>query len=274
MKKTLCKLLAALLLLTCLSVPALADSSFNLMMIDADGGAIMYDTYDLDAAIPFAYIPEGSIAIRIATIDWGYCIAFGNYVGYIYRADAYPVDSDDYEFMLPEGEDFSLLEEEEDYDEWPEQTELPEFPYEPMYENAANTSIGTRSGPRGHYTEHGTFGMNREYGILYQTLSGGVQWCCIEFEYSNMMYRVYTSMRRFNVDGYIPDDPENYEMVHIGEGQTPRLGPGYEYASSGFYVPGYAEVKGYYQQDGWMMFDYVLDNGDTLRGWAEPGTWY
>ena len=68
MKKTLGLISSVLLILTGLSAPAFARSD-DLLMIDVNGGAIMYDSYDLEKAQPFALIPEGSVALRIATID-------------------------------------------------------------------------------------------------------------------------------------------------------------------------------------------------------------
>ena len=268
MKKALFILLAAMLAVFCLSAPAMARAE-NLVMVDNEDGAVMYSHYDLDKAVPIALIPEDSVCLRIATIDWGYCVAFGNYVGYIDEDDARTVDPRYYYFELPVGSDYSVA----DDDEYHKVTDLPDFPYEPI-DCAGNQKISTRSGPSGDYTEHGSIQVGHEVQILYQTSNGGNQWCCIEFERDYKMYRVYTTMYRVNVDSYVPDDSEDYEWVHISKGHTPRLGPSIEYAACEYYVPAYTKVKGYYQQDGWLMYDYELDNGDIQRGWTKPGTWY
>lgn len=271
MKRTLCALLAALIMVLGLSVPALADS-FDLMMIDAEGGAIMYDTYDLDLAIPYALIPEGSVAIRIATIDWGYCVAFGNYVGYIFRADAYPVDSDDYEYELPTGENY-LLNQDGDFEKDP--VYVPEFPYDPI-DCAPNQQVATRSGPRNRYTSHVSINVGHDdVQVYYQTLQGGVVWSYIEFEKENKMYRLFTPLYRINVDGFLPDDPEtDYVWATIADNHTPRLGPGLEYAAAKHVVPSFAKVKAFYQQDGWLWYEYEVEEGKWQRAWAAPGDWY
>ncbi|MBQ2955972.1 MAG: hypothetical protein IJE08_05875 [Clostridia bacterium] len=265
MKKLLSALLVLMLAMAAMAVPAMADAD-DLLKIDVSGGAYLYDSYDLDEARPIALIPKNSICLHIATVDWGYCVAFGNYVGYIDEDDAHSVDSRYYYFKLPTGEDYSI--------QWSDDVSyVPEFPYYPI-DCAGNQKISTRSGPSGDYTEHGSIQVGHPVEILYQTSNGGNQWCCIEFERDYKMYRVYTTMYRVNVDAYVPDDSEDYVWVHIQNGHTPRLGPGYQYASCGNYVPAYTEVKGYYQQDGWLMYDFTLPNGDIQRGWAEPGDWY
>lgn len=267
MKKLLSTLLVVVLILMSMTVPAMANDD-DLVKIDAKGGAIMYDSYDLSQARPYAKIPKGSICLLIATVDWGYCVAFGNYVGYVFEEDGHTVDSRYYEYKLPTGIDYSIQ-----WDEGDATSRVPEFPYEPI-DCAGNQRISTRSGPSGDYTEHGSIQVGHDVQILYQTENGGNEWCCIEFERDYKMYRVYTTMYRVNVDAYVPDDSEDYTWVHIANGHTPRLGPGYEYANAEYYVPAYTEVKGYYQQDGWLMYDFVRDDGEIQRGWAKPGDWY
>ena len=268
MKKTLCILLALLLTLLCLPAPAMARAD-DLLMVDAENGAILYDSYDLDEAVPYAVIPEGSVALRIATIDWGYCVAFGNYVGYIFESDAYPIDSDYYDFELPTGENYAL---DGDID-YIEPTDVPEFPYDEM-NCAGNQKIATRSGPNNRFTSHGSIQVGHEVHVFYQTKNEGVEWAYIEFERDHKLYRVFTPLYRINVDGYLPDDGEDYVWATISAGHTPRLGPGDEYASAEHYVPAYTRVKAYYQQDGWLLYDYQVKDDLWQRGWAEPGDWY
>ena len=158
MKKTLCALLALLIAVIGLSIPAMARDT-DLLMVDAENGAVMYSSYDLEEAIPYAIIPEGSIALRIATIDWGYCVAFGNYVGYIFESDAYPVDPDYYYFELPTGEDYAVNGSFEPVD-------VPEFPYDEM-DCAGNQKIATRSGPNNKFTSHGSIQVGHEVRVFY-----------------------------------------------------------------------------------------------------------
>ena len=246
MKKTLSLLLSVLLILTGLSAPAFARAD-DLLKIDVAGGAILYDSYDLEDAQPFALIPDDSIVLRIATIDWGYCVAFGNYVGYIFEEDAYAVDSSYYYFDLPTGEDYSLYRDDDwDDDDWDATSYVPEFPYE-LIDAAGNQKISTRSGPSNDYTSHGSIQVGHEVYALYQTELDGVVWCYIEFERENKMYRVFTPLYRVNIDALLPDDSEDYFWVHIANGHTPRVAPDYEYAYAEYYVPAYTEVTAYYQ---------------------------
>lgn len=265
MKKIFSALVVVLLATLCLSGTAFA-ASYGLVKITDPSGAIMYDTFDEDVALPIAVIPEGEIAIRLVTIDWGYLVTFGNYAGYISSDDCIRVSSEVYEYEMPEGVDYS-------YETFvgDDITDVPEFPYtsQPCY---GIDKIATRSGPRGNYTYHGQYPMDTDMEIFYQTLRGGVYWCYIEFEANNSLYRLYTSMRRVEVDNLVPDDPEEYVWVHITEEHKPRLGPGTKYANAAKSVPP-AKVKGFFQENGWLMFEYTLSNGDIQRAWAPPGYW-
>ena len=265
MKKTFVALVVVLLAVLCLSGTAFA-ATHSLVKITDPSGAIMYDTYDEDVALPIAVIPEGSIAIRLATTDWGYLVTFGNYAGYIYEEDCKRVSAEYYEYEMPEGIDYSY-----ETFENSDITDVPEFPYtaQPCY---GLESIATRSGPRGAYTYHGSFSKDTDMEIYYQTLSGGVYWCYLEFEANNSLYRLYTSMRRVEVDDPVPDDPEEYVWVRITKEHKPRLGPGTEYANAAKSVPA-AKVKGFFQENGWLMFEYTLSSGEVQRAWAPPGYW-
>lgn len=269
MRKLLCALIALTLSLSLLSVPAMADQE-DLVRIDSEGGAIMYDHYDLEKAIPYALIPDGAIALRIATIDWGYCIAYGNYVGYVFEDDARYADPDHYFFELPTGENYSL-----NWNNTASQniTYVPEFPYEAR-RCAGNQKISTRSGPDNSYSGHGSIQMGHEVRVFYQTKNQGVEWAYIEFERDNKMYRVFTPLYRINVDGILPDETEDFVTATIANTHTPRLGPGKQYAAAKYSVPAFTQVKAYYQENGWLLYDYKADDGTMQRAWAEPGDWY
>ena len=266
MKKMLCVLLAVLTLVLGLSLTATAHEP-ELLMIDVEDGAIMYSSYDFEEAIPYAIIPDGSVALCIDAVSWGYCVAFGNYVGYIFEEDAYPVDPDYYEFELPTGENYAIG----DAVLGPV-TDVPEFPYDEL-ECAGNQKIHTRSGPNNRYTSHKSIEVGHEVKVFYQTKNNGVEWAYIEFERDHKLFRVYTPLYRINVDDYLPDDGDDYVWATITRGHTPRLGPGSEYASAEHYVPALTKVRAYYQEDGWLMYDYQVNDERWQRGWAKPGDW-
>lgn len=276
MKRMLAGLLVCLLL--CSALPAFAGTQ-EMLLITELNYAPLYDSYDLSQREIIAYIPEGEVALCLAAVDWGYCVAFGNYVGYIDEDAALFVDSDLYDWNLPTGRDY-LYEPPCGPDDSPvynggnesaDTSYVPEFPYAPIY-TETNQKLATRSGPNTKYTEPGSFN-EAVVGVYYQTPGNGVQWACVEFEEDGLLYRVYTGMKRIDPDRNIPHDAEDYLWCVLLEEHEPRLGPGWEYAPSGVTVPAGTLVRAYYQQYGWLMFEYDLPDGDVLRAWAPAGSW-
>lgn len=277
MKKLFCMLLCLALLA---GVPACAAAD-DLILITEETYAPLYASYDYGDNRVIAHIPEGSVALHIATIDWGYCVAFGNHVGYIPEESGIFVDDDYYYFSLPDGSDYCG----EAIDppcgpeggyvsggDWNVNPLVPEFPYYPIYAEA-NQKLATRSGPNTKYTEPGGFRKDI-VDVYYQTSGNGVQWGCIEFEEDGLMYRLYTGMKRIDTYVDVPQDEESYVWAYISGTHIPHHGPGYHYASTGVTVPAETPVRAYYQQYGWLMFEYDLPDGDVLRAWAPAGTWY
>lgn len=275
-KKLLCLILCLAFLA---AVPACAGG-FGLILITDINYTPLYDTHDLSSRKIIAYIPEGEVALHIATIDWGYCVAFGNYAGYIDENSGVFVDNAYYDWTLPYGRDY-LNEEpcgEPDWgqSDWADSSQtyydyVPEFPYYPIYAES-NQRLATRSGPNTKYTEPGGFSED-VVDVYYQTSGNGVQWGCVEFEEDGLLYRLYTGMKRIDTYVDVPEDPEYYTWSMINQSHIPHHGPGYHYASTGTTIPADTEVRAYYQQYGWLMFEYDLPNGEVLRAWAPPGTW-
>jgi len=275
MKHTLCfKRLAFFLILLmslapCFGPAASASSSADaFILITNPDGAILYSSYDPSNTTPIARIPFGSAALRIMTIDWGYCVTFGNYAGYIVEADGLPISSASALYEVPFGTDYSYRETSRPSSST---SSVPEFPYSPSACTALE-DIATRSGPNTAYTWQGNFPDDLNYTVLYQAEGNDIYWGYVEFRQDGVKYRLYTGMWRLNCRKSVPADPEDYVMARITRAHTPYLGPGYDYAVCDFSVDA-GSVKACYQENGWLMFEYTLDDGVIQRGWAPAGYW-
>lgn len=150
----------------------------------------------------------------------------------------------------------------------------PEFPYFPL-DCQPNQKIATRSGPSTKYTECGTYSSQTEVMVFYQAEGSGVPWGYIEFYYKSKLYRAYTGMKRLNVNRVVPADDETvYNYVTLAQDFKPYFGPGYEYATLSKTVKKGTSVPAFFTDNGWVMFDYTLSNGQIQRGWAPPNYWY
>ncbi len=227
-KRLLCIATALMLLVLCsLSASAASD---DLILITNPNGAILYDSYDLQNTRPIALIPRGSAALHIASLDWGYCVVFGNYAGYIFEDEGIPVSSGYFEFALPSGENYSYSEEDSwQNDEW-SRTYVPEFPYAPIGCEPLEDQISTRSGPNTNYTWEGNHSPRLLYRALYRTEGNGIDWVCVEFSKYDVKYRLYTGMWRLEAVQSVPYDEEEYVWARITQEHTPNYGPGYDYA--------------------------------------------
>ena len=275
MNKRILRMAAALMVcLMCLPMMHGAAASDDLVLITEPGGAILYDSYDLKTARPIALIPYGSPALYLAAIDWGYCVVFGNYAGYIYEDEGVPISSGFYEFEMPCGEDYSI----EGIPPWEEegttvpQEYVPEFPYGLIGCEPLEDQIATRSGPNRSYTWEGNHSPRLMYRALYRTAGNGIDWVCVEFTKDDMKYRLYTGMWRLEAVSSVPYDGEEAVWACITRTHTPHYGPGYEYAECGESM-GPCDVKAFYQENGWLMYEYTTQNGEIRRCWAPPGCW-
>jgi len=274
MKRILSLVLVVMLSVLCLSGSALAASD-DCVLITSKNGAVLYNTHDRDKAQPIAKIPFGSAALYIATVDWGYCVTFGNYAGYIHEDDGVIISSDYVQYLLPTGKDYSYSSGGNSSSSSDSSTDLsyvPEFPFEPIDCELVEEDVSTRSGPNSAYTWQGHFSPYKDYTVLYQTKREGVVWGYVEFEEEGFMYRLYTAMWRITADETVPYSPDDTVTARITKSHTPLLGPGYEYAYCNNRVSA-GKVKALYQQDGWLMFECTLSNGTPQRGWAPPGYW-
>jgi len=130
-----------------------------------------------------------------------------------------------------------------------------------------NQKLATRSGPGTKYTEPGAFPASTDISVYYQTNGNGVMWGLVEFENKGLWYRVYTGMKRID-DAYdVPRYEEVFRLRTMIGNTLPLYGPGKEYAKLKDEIPADAEVKVYFQQNGYAMVDYE-GYKQVIRGWV------
>ena len=135
--------------------------------------------------------------------------------------------------------------------------------------------LSTRSGPGTEFDEPGTF-FSGDW--QYQTVQvmgkhhdGNIWWVQIDFTYGNKSYRVWTGLKRVNVDiRYIP------EINSIGHGTVSatetRRGPGYYYAA-GPRITHWQDVIAYGWENGFVEVEYRdYDQNRTYRVWVPEST--
>jgi len=128
--------------------------------------------------------------------------------------------------------------------------------------------IGTRTGPGNGYAPMNTYPSDLKYTGFYQTKGGSVNWAYVEFTYRGSKYRLYTGVQRFSNSGSLTYVTEEYTYVTVNSSANLRYGPGYDYAESNFEkVSAGTSVKAFYEENGWVMIDFTLRNGNILRGW-------
>ncbi|MBR4235578.1 MAG: hypothetical protein IKR85_05900 [Clostridia bacterium] len=269
------------LLLVLMLLPAFASAAPSVLpgdLLCVLTARPLYDSYDYYTRRIIAYVPDGGVVMYIAGISWGYCVAYGNYAGYITSDNLYKVGSyTGINFELPDGSDYSGYYYDDYYDPGSDyvptdgKTYVPEFPYSQRYCKAI-MDFSTRTGPGTRFTEAGGFSMNLTYRVYYQATSS-VPWGYYEFTSGGKRYRLYTGMKRISDYGYVPYDSDTYVWAQITSGHTPSYGPGTDYAKAKYYVPGGITVQAYYQENGWLMFDYETETGLVQRAWAPPSAW-
>jgi len=209
-----------------------------------------------------AWIPAYEYVTYVGEIPEGCVVTTGVTTGYMFAHHLEKTDYYDYGYADHEDMD-------EDADE-----AACGFPYAPIL-CTANQRIATRSGPGTKYTEPGSFfKKGAELTVFYQADGSGVPWGYIEFTYRNKLYRAYTGMKRLDVNRTVPYSEEFIvDYVTLTQSFKPYYGPGYEYATLSKAVSKGAQVPVFHAQNGWVMFDYTLANGQLQRGWAPSDCW-
>ena len=67
-------------------------------------------------------------------------------------------------------------------------------------------------------------------------------------------------------------DSEEYVWAQITRTHTPSYGPGAEYAKAKYEVSAGTQVKAFYRQNGYLLFE-IETAGGMQRAWATPESW-
>jgi len=264
--KQLCALLAALMLLLPF-FPAQAEFGTLFMVVNCANAPLYSTPYDYNRSV-LKYVGAGEIVYCVEALAEQYCVAHGNSLGYIDAQYLAAVNDDYYAFILPgsvmQGSGNQYI----DY------RGTPYFTYSPFAAKATQ-KLATRSGPGTQYTDTLTYPQSTQIDAYDVVNASDAAWVCIEFTYRSEKYMLYTGQKRVNVGGVLStvQEEETFTAV-ITQELTPHYGPGYAYALSKNAVPAGSQVQGIYQSvDGWLMFDYRLENGKIQRAWAPPAYW-
>ena len=249
-------------------VPAQAAYGTLYMVVDCVS-APMYAGYSDHSAI-LRYVNAGEIVYCFATLDDCLCVIYGNHVGYIDEQYLMGVDDAQYNYFLPNGEDYAAT----GGNQYVEYRGTPYFSFRAV-SAAANQKLSTRSGPGTDYTDTLTYPQSTAITAYYTTKGSGTSWTCIGFTYRDEKYLLYTGSKRVDAYGALTGVENEEEFsAYITQDLTPYYGPGYDYAYAKHSVPAGSAVTGVYQADGgWLMFDYQVPGGKIQRAWAPQDAW-
>lgn len=276
MKKLLALVLALLTACTCV-VPALAETleTGDEMVVGNCYSAPLYSSYERGGGQVLTYVSAGEVVLYIAQMDLYTCVAYGNYLGYMDESylSKLPRYSSKY-FCFPGQSTSSTWGNSSSSWDSSYTSGGNEFTYSAR-SAVPNQRISTRSGPGLNYVNVSTYPQSIEPVAYYQTFEKySVYWAYIEFSYKNSLYRLYTPTKRLTLYGDLPTYKESSFSATILTDLSVYYGPGYNYARSEYEaVSGGTTVKGFFTENGWLLFDYTLSNGTLHRGWAPPEFW-
>ena len=133
--------------------------------------------------------------------------------------------------------------------------------------------LSTRSGPGTEFDEPGTFFSNnwerQTVTVMGKHWDGNIWWVLVDFVNGNNAYRVWTGLKRVNVD--LDEVPE---IRSIGQGTVnpteTRRGPGRSYAQ-GPQINHWQDVVAYGWENGYVEVEY-WDNNIVYRVWVPEST--
>ena len=131
--------------------------------------------------------------------------------------------------------------------------------------------LSTRSGPSTRYDEPGTFFQSNwqenMVKVLGKAWDGNIWWVLVDFNYGNASYRVWTGLKRVNVN--IDTVPEIYSSGQgtIDATET-RRGPGGNYAK-GPTITSWQDVVAFGRENGYIEVEcYNCDEDRIYRFWV------
>ena len=270
MKNRGCRRLYALMCALLLLLPTLtaqADFGTLYMVVNCDYTPMYSTPYTYNRSV-LCYVGAGEIVYNLEALDGQYCAAYGNSLGYIEAPYLAAVNDDYYFFTLPGSVITGSGNQYVDY------RGTPYFMYAAS-EAKAVQKLSTRSGPGLNYTDTLTYPQNTQISAYYVVNGSDASWVCIEFTYRAEKYLLYTGLKRIETPDALPAvQGEETFGATVLQDITPYYGPGYAYALAKNAVPAGSLVQGVYQSaDGWLMFDYALENGKVQRAWVPPQYW-
>lgn len=145
--------------------------------------------------------------------------------------------------------------------------------------------IATRSGPGTDYDELGSY---HQAGYTLTVLSrafddrNGIWWLQVELNYGGELRRVYTGLKRVDIDINTVQDEYPLYYARVNSSNIPYYGPGTIYTAHKNAIPAGTEGYVYAFENGWMLFEiYYPEKQQYRRVWMpierldilEDGTW-
>lgn len=131
--------------------------------------------------------------------------------------------------------------------------------------------VASRSGPGTNYDELGSY---HKQGYTLTVLSraydenNGIWWLQVELNYGSELRRVYTGLKRVDID--INDVQDEYPLFYarVKSSNIPYYGPGTAYTAHKNAIAAGTEGIIYGFEDGWVLFEfYNADKKQYRRVW-------
>ncbi len=137
-----------------------------------------------------------------------------------------------------------------------------------------NQRIQTRSGPSTQYDGIGAYfneGGHPVRVISRAADNNGVWWLQVEFEYGGKWVRVYTGLKRVDVNIHaVPDDPQPIGWGSVSYGCTAYYGPGYNYKTHQKGIPAGTAGEILASENGFVCMEFRDAAGkNPRRVWLE-----
>lgn len=128
--------------------------------------------------------------------------------------------------------------------------------------------IATRSGPGTNYDELGSY---HKAGYILTVLSrayddrNGIWWLQVELNYGSELRRVYTGLKRVDIDINLVQDEGELCYAQTLTRYIPYYGPGTNYTAHKDYVPASTVGSVYAFENGWVQFEYFDEGKQQYR---------
>ena len=119
--------------------------------------------------------------------------------------------------------------------------------------------VASRSGPGTNYDELGSY---HKQGYTLTVLSraydenNGIWWLQVELNYGNELRRMYTGLKRVDIDINTVQDETPLYFARVNSDNIPYYGPGTAYTAHKNAIAAGTEGIVYAFEDGWMLFEF------------------